>query len=357
MFSVSGMAKTILFSLDNVSDDPRPNELIVAAISRADPIWVLVSNFEKRTLEVLTALSRPMALYWKVEYMGGGFTPFPADADIDHLAYFDRLLELAERVALYTFNKWNLVNILSAFPKLRTVDSYTQPVAQKPTIHGVDVNDIRQQYYLGSQDMLLGSAGVFHQGKGFDELVQMVISLELQNDIHFLFSLITDLPSQEVKSRWRRRYGESSWWENIHVRQGSYKEWAWMCSFYQSISALLVNSRSDSWGRVVSEAIGHKTPVIVRRDDDCGTNHICDGLTMVDSFHDLSLPSLKRLVKSAERQTERLAAYVDRHYDPDLVIRTLIANLRTSTPLRQLPTFDQLLSTGAMGDVKDAVFN
>ncbi|EDN71331.1 hypothetical protein BGP_0800 [Beggiatoa sp. PS] len=355
------MAKILLQSIDHLDDYERPTPVIQESIRTTDPQWLLVGNFTGQIFDVLAGIPPSIHLYWKLEYLGNEYQPFLFDPSTCFLPpeFTEKMLRLEHHLALYTFNNWNRKNILVCFPHLSRLDFHLQPVAQKPIImvdKNNDAHNLRHKLNIGHSDVLFGVAGLLHEAKGIDEIIQGFISLPFEPHWHILLTLISDLSAGDIKRRWIQRFGTSPWFEQIHVRKGSYCEWEWMPIFYQAVDFILVNSRSDSWGRVVSEAVGCETPVIVRRAD-CGTNHIFPDITLIDSFTSLSLESLKILMKRAKQKTQGLLHYANKHYSPTVVKDKMLINLRASAPETDKKEFDRLVASGALGDIEQIIYN
>ncbi len=114
-----------------------------------------------------------------------------------------------------------------------------------------------------------------------------------------------------------------------------------MCDFYRSIDLMLVNSVSDSWGRMVSEALGAGVPTIVRRAD-CGTNHIAPGTVLVDSFGGLDAEGYTVAIHQARASAQRLSEFVNAAYSLQRTRDRLLHVLRRHMPAERQATFDTL---------------
>jgi hypothetical protein len=352
------MASVLLHSLDNLDECPRSTGEVLQEVLATAPLWLHLGNFQSRALDVLEALPGPVPVCWKIEYLGGRFSPFLADDPTAPLeGYVDRVLRRASPLLVRAFNGWNRDHISAAFPRLRDVEWLLVPLAQKPPDLSVTPEQARAAGPIPAGATLFGAAAVFHPAKGIEELCEMVLGLELRPDWHFLFTLIADEDGPGLKRRLFGHAAGSPWWQNVHVRQGAYREWPWMCAFYRAIDALLVNSRSDSWGRVVTEAVGLGTPVIVRREPDCGTNQLFGGLTLVEGFAGLSQSGLGRALSAARGCRTRLAAEASQHFAPESVTATFTNALREATPPAARPEFDRLHASGALGHLSEVIYH
>ncbi|MGH2770111.1 MAG: hypothetical protein ACRDJF_06255, partial [Actinomycetota bacterium] len=99
----------------------------------------------------------------------------------------------------------------------------------------------------------------------------------------------------------------------LHLRLGDYGEWTWMYSFYRSLDALVVNSVSESWGRMASDAMGIGVSTLVRRAA-CATNGLASGTVLVDGSWDFADETLWAAVATARERAHALRVYLKRRY-------------------------------------------
>lgn len=195
---------------------------------------------------------------------------------------------------------------------------------------------------------MLGAGGLLHPAKGIEEIVESFLRSSRDPRTHLMCSVVPDdtgETTEDIRNTWSRSYGTNGM-DRVHIRAGSYGEWPWMCGFYEALDVMLVNSVSDSWGRMVSEAVGLGVPVLVRRTG-CATNHIIPSITLVESFSDLGTATVSAAVRRAKERAPHLAAYVQQHHSLPQVRRMWLNLLRAETPPILQPRFDQLLQEAA----------
>ncbi len=202
---------------------------------------------------------------------------------------------------------------------------------------------MRRRLGIPVGDTVFGAGGLLHPSKGIEEIVAGFLRSGSDVRTHLLCSAILQEPgmtSENVRNEWRRSYGDVGM-ERVHVRVGDYCEWTWMCAFHEAVDVVLVNSVSDSCGRMVSEAFGAGVPVLVRRNG-CSTNHIAPGTILVDEFGDFFSPIFMKALDAARAAAPALAAYVHQHYSVPRVRQLFLTLLRAQTPHALRSHFDNL---------------
>src|SRR5690606_37257837 len=127
---------------------------------------------------------------------------------------------------------------------------------------------LRRQLGVAPEALLVGCGGLLHPAKGIEELVERFVRGLPEPTAHLLCALvIEDEEDTEtvIRRRWEKRFRPAAGMDRVHLRTGLYGDWEWMCAFYRAIDVMLVNSVSDSWGRMVSEPVGFGVPTLVRR--------------------------------------------------------------------------------------------
>jgi glycosyltransferase involved in cell wall biosynthesis len=330
---------SLLLELDHVGYGERPLDEIVALVSRQQPLWIRVANFFTPTFELLQALPRPTLVYWKLEFWGTDLDQFPRSDGVDPARFAEAVLRLGHHVVPYTFNEWNRAHIVSRIPVLAAHGLRVQPIAQKPLVPETAARDaLRARFGATPDDTVFGVGGLLHPAKRIEEVVAAFLRAPDDDRKRLLVQVIADQTAVELVDTWQARYGRRA---GLTVRTGDYGRWQAMAEFYRAIDCLLVNSRSESWGRMVTEAIGYGVPVVVQRAE-CATNHIVPGLVIVDDVTDWTGPERARAVARAQAQAETLAAFVERHYATPVVRRRCLEILRAATPPGRLAEFDAL---------------
>jgi len=284
-------------------------------IAAADPYSLRVANFFTENLELLKALDSPRTVLWKMEFWGTetGGEQLPRSDGVDANAYVREMMATGHDIVPYTFTAWGRERLVSVAPTLGDHVVELLPVAQRPpTPHG-------QRFTLpGAADPgsvpLVGCGGLLHPAKGIEEVVAGFLDAYPDERAHLVCALVVedDLTPADVLRRWSREFGGRDL-RRVHVRTGPYGDWAWMCDLYRSVDVMLVGSRSDSWGRMVSEPLGFGVPTVVRRAD-CGTNHLVPDLTLVDTFDSLAMDDFAAAVRQARAAAPRLAEFVRTQY-------------------------------------------
>ncbi|MFF9003577.1 hypothetical protein ACF1GW_38340 [Streptomyces achromogenes] len=335
----------LALEFDQCVQDSRSDEEIAAGIVRESPLWLRISNFFQRHLSVLRHLPPGQLILWKIEHWGNSttFDRVPASPDAIPGAYTKELLDLGHRIHPYTFTERNVSLLHEDIPLLGELDFGIVPVAQKVPVEGVSRATIRDRLNLDAADTLLGVGGMLHPAKGIDEIAVWFLRNVPDPRTHLLCCVIPfegDETEEMVRQRWERAAGVDSS-DRIHIHVGKYRQWEWMCSFYQAIDVMLVNSVSDSWGRMLSEALGFGVPTLARRAE-CATNDIVPDLLLVDGFADLSQEQFHTLVDDARERAPGIAQYVNTHYSVPVVEKKFLEMLRVRTPSEELAEFDRL---------------
>ncbi|MGH3168760.1 MAG: hypothetical protein ACRDN0_23125 [Trebonia sp.] len=292
-------------------------------------------------------MEEPQVVLWKMEFWGTD-TPYeqlPRSAGIDPDLYVKQIFATVHRIIPYTFNPWGRDRLRAAAPALREHNVELLPVAQKNPVDGRGDAGVRHSIGLNETQALVGCGGLLHPAKGIEEIVQSFLADFPDPDAHLLCSLVIEEDEEtaaDVLRRWVRRFGEDVA-RRVHVRTGQYGDWQRMCDFYRSVDLMLVNSVSDSWGRMVSEPLGAGVPTIVRRAD-CGTNHIAPGVVLVDTFQGLGTEGFSVAVRQARAARHQLAEFVNTRYSLPRVRKQLLGILRRHMPDDRLADFDRQVS-------------
>jgi hypothetical protein len=335
----------LMMALDQVEWDERPVGQIADAVRRTQPYCILVANFFPKTIEVLRELgSDPQVVLWKMEFWGRD-TPYkqiPGPDGSDPDLYVKRIVATGHRVVPYTYNEWGRDRLLALAPALADHQVEVIPIAQKVPVSEVNAEAVRRIFGVGPGQALVGCGGLLHPAKGIEEIAGSFLSDFPDKDAHLLCSVVIEedaVTSERIAREWKRQLGEAAK-RRVHVRAGPYADWTWMCGFYRSIDLMLVNSVSDSWGRMVSESLGAGVPTIVRRAD-CGTNHIAPGVVLVDSFEGLGTEGYTEAIRRAQAASQRLSEFVNASYSLGRVRDQLLHILRRHIPDERRAAFDR----------------
>ena len=231
-------------------------------------------------------------------------------------------------------------------------------IAQKSDVGQPDRAAVRSEFGVDSECTLLGTGGLLHPGKGLDDIVSWFLCKVHDPSIHLLCSVVPGEDGEterSVRQRWEKLAGTTSS-PRLHIHMGDYGEWDWMCSFYRAIDVMLINSVSDSWGRMVSEAVGFRVPTLVRRAH-CATNHIFPDIALVNEFADLSLDEFESAVRKARENASFLCEYAHRFYGCSVVRDQLIDLLRTLTPSDRLGEFSRISQQPRSLDLLDRLMD
>lgn len=260
-------ARRLVLPLDHIQWDSRGIDEIATCISCERPLWIRIANFFERTLELLRVLEHQQLILWKVEFWGT-HTPFgnvPSSADVDPASYAKKLFSIGHQVVPYTFNEWNRARLSALVPMFMRHRLEVLPVAQKAPVPSEGRAEVRNRFRLGSTTPLLGAGGLLHPAKGIEEIVRGFLHTYPDLRAHLLCSLVVEDEkdtAETVRQRWSSAFGEAGM-DRVHIRTGVYGEWSWMCAFYGALDLMLINSISDSWGRMVAESLGFCIPTLI----------------------------------------------------------------------------------------------
>lgn len=322
--------------------DPRATEAIAEETCGLRPLWLRIANFFGRTLDVLRRLPPGQLVVWRIEHWGLD-TPFdrvPASVGLDPATYVDDLLNLGHTVMPYTYTAPAREALKDDVPSLPDLD--VVPVALKPPVLGAGRHATRAKFGISPAAIVLGGGGLLHPAKGLNEIATSFLRAGLGPDVHLLMSVVDEEGAGAVEQRqeWLAEAGLATS-ANLHVKASGYGGWEWMCDFYHAVDVVLINSVSDSWGRMVSEPLGLGVPVIVRRAR-CGTNYIDADVVLVDGFTDLGSDSFWSCVGLARSRAPQLAASGHQRCGQPVVRRRFLSILRSRTPPGRLDEFDRL---------------
>ncbi|ATL69934.1 glycosyltransferase family protein [Nocardia terpenica] len=335
----------LALEFDQFGWDVRTDEEIAKSIVEESPLWLRISNCFERHLSLLRHLPPGQLILWKLEHWGNSttFDRVPVSPDTNPQSYTKELLSLGHRIYPYTFTERNRDLLHHDIPQLCDLDFGIVPLAQKAPVEGVSRTTLRNRLNLDSADTLLGAGGMLHPTKGIDEIAVWFLRNVQDPRTHLLCCVIPfedGVTEDQIRRRWEQTAGvESS--HRLHIHIGAYRQWEWMCSFYQAVDVMLVNSVSDSWGRMLSEAVGFGVPTLTRRAE-CATNDIVPDLVLVNDFANLSYGEFCALVDDARDRAPRLARFVGKHYAGPVVAEAFLEMLRARTPSELWAEFDRL---------------
>jgi glycosyltransferase involved in cell wall biosynthesis len=352
-FELGAEPQTLIASCLEVQEDPRTLAAISEDLAQKAPLWIAIANFQPRALELLEALPRPYNIYWRIEFMGARARPFLSSATVDPANFATRVMALGHHVIAYSFNDWNRVNTIERLPALRGAPFEVQPIAQKPVPRDApELAFDKASLGVAARTPLIGAAGVHEPGKCIDEVAYWILEhASHAQPLAGLFFLITDDHPDDVIATWRSHVGSNEH-AQLFVRRGDYKEWAAMQAFYQAVDVVVINSISDSWGRIVSEAAGAGTPVLIRQGD-CGADKILPGAQLFDALHAMSAQDFMQRARLASAFAPSAKAYVDEHYGAAQVKTAWLSNLASRTPPDQRRHLERLIAEEALGDLPD----
>lgn len=350
----------LIRDFDDIEWRPRSDEMLRADLSDHRPLWNRLANFYERNLSFLDLLPPGRLVLWKLEHWGGS-TPYdrvPMSPGVLPNEYAERMLASGHRIVPYTFTERNVRLLKFDLPALAGVEIPVIPIAQKKRAFDPVVLELRSRFGIARSDRLLGVGGQLDptKGKGLDELVCWFLQGNMDAHTHLLCTVIPSRDEADpdlIRARWQSLAGVRSS-ERLHIQVSDYGEWPWMCAFYSELDALLVNSVSDSWGRMVSEAMGFGVPALIRRAD-CATNLIAPGCVLVDGFDGLSTADFESALREARRRAPGIADFVNARYGRSAVARHTIDVLRAYTPPDLLAEFDRLVGLPISMDLLDTL--
>lgn len=267
----------------------------------------------------------------------------PASPRVDPVAFADELFALGHHVVPYTFNEWGRERLSTLIPALRRRPVALLPIAQKTPVASESRKSLRGRLGVTPDVLLVGCGGLMHPAKGIEEIVERFLRGFPNPTAHLSCALVVEDEEDTeaaIRRRWAKRFGPAAGTGRVHLHTGSYGGWESMCAFYRAIDVTLVNSVSDSWGRMVSEPVGFGVPMLIRRAD-CGTNHIVPGLVLVDDFAGLSSPELDVLIRTARDRSDQLAGYVRQRYALPVVRQQWLDLLREQTTPERRAAFEE----------------
>ena len=337
----------LIRDFDDIDWRPRTDDFFRRDLARHGPLWLRIANFYERNISFLELLPPGQLVLWKMEHWGGS-TPFdhvPATAGLNLDGYVQKVLSLGHRISPYTFTERNVELLRTDIPCLRDLDIAVLPIAQKPLDFESTVLELRTELGIGAEELLLGAGGLGEpsRGKGLDELACWFLSTVRDPATHLLCTVIPDgdgFTAESLRARWEFQAGVLSS-PRLHIRISDYGSWPWMCSFYSEINAMLINSVSDSWGRMAAEAIGFGVPTLIRRAN-CATNDIVADPVLVDAYAGMSEDRFRSLLARATDRSAAQARFVNRNYNIPRVRGLLLALLARKTPAELLPELDRL---------------
>lgn len=337
----------LAMDFDHVEWDERSDRQILDSIHQVGPVWLRMANFFERSLRILKALPPGQLVLWKLEHWGAT-TPFdrvPASSGVNAHSYATELFDLSHRVVPYTFTSEAREMLVRDVPALLSEEIAVIPVAQKKPVAGETRNEVRMRLGVRADDLLLGCGGLLHPAKGLDELAVNFLRSCGDRKIHLLCSAIPipeddGLTESVQRGRWERLAGRTDS-SRLHICVSDYGHWSWMCSFYRAIDVMLVNSISDSWGRMVAEPLGFGVPTVVR-EAACATNHLAPDLVIVPGFDDFTDSGMWEAVSLAQHRSFKLADYVQGNFGLSTVRDQVLRLMRRRTPSGLLAKFDDL---------------
>jgi hypothetical protein len=303
--------------------------------------WLRLRNVEPLYLERVVPLS-PLRLLWKLEHMGcePGVQPYLGGSvrEVERLAA--ALVDSGHTTVVYTFTSQARSRLRAEIPALDRLPLEVIPLAQRkllatpPLRRGPGLN--------------LGAGGIADPAKGLDQVVRWFTDRWQCSDAATLtLAVIPRLDGQSAADvldelRVDPRLVQRG---QVRVLVGDYGQWPRMCAFYRSLDAMIVNSRADSWGRMLSEAIGWGVPTLVRRAA-CGTNFAWRGLALFDDLEDVSQAEFLALLDRARAAAPGLRRDAHRHYALDRVLDVAVGALLRHTEPKYQPEVRRLAGEG-----------
>ncbi|WP_433655061.1 hypothetical protein ACQPW1_29565 [Nocardia sp. CA-128927] len=331
-------------SYDDLEWNRRTDQEIYLEIQRQRPMWLRIGNFYRRNLSLLRMLPPGQLVLWKLEHFGddaANAVRMLISSGLQPESFVAELFASGHTIVPYTFTTTGRDNLVRDVPLLRTMDIQILPLAHNMLIRRAGRTELRASLGLGEDDILVGAGGRLFPEKGIDEIATWFLRQRI--DAHLLCSAIPADDRQSVESvriDWQTRSGTSDS-ARLHLRFGHYDQPDWMSSFYAAIDVMLVNSMTDSWGRMASEAITLGVPAIVRRAD-CGTNELAPNVVLVNGFEQLSTAEFAAAFDQARKRASRLQEYMAAHYDISVVRRQFHELLREYVPASHRAEFIDL---------------
>ncbi len=334
----------LILELDHIEWDQRSTSEILAEITATRPLWLRVANFYQRTLEILDRLPPSQLVLWRVEYWGRDkrFPQVPSSDGVDLISYANQLMDLGHRIVPYTYLAWNRQYLIDLVPPLAGRPFHLLPVAQKPTAPVPDRAAVRDALELPRDAFVYGVGGLNHPAKRIEEVIAAFVRSCPEQERWLLVSLIDEdcQTADDIAAQWTNWLAPADL-SRVRIRVGQYGQWEWMCEFYRAVDVLMVNSLCESWCRMVSEALGFATALLVRRAP-CASNHVAPDAVLVDDFENLSKASFEAAIGEAQRRAKALQQYVQDNFALPVVREMCLRLMRSNTPPHDHAVFDRL---------------
>jgi len=331
-------------------------EDIAADITRVDPLWVRIANFYELTPFLLARLPRTRVL-WRMEYMGddAGDWKFPGSFGTDPDRLVSDGVSQGHRIVAYAYTDWNLSRLRSVIPSLGGVEALeVLPVAQKSLGRADESGVVRQRLGIPADSTVVGAIGAASQLKGIPEIVEGFLRTCIDPRVHLLCSLVlpAGVSEGDVRHFWTRLMPGSVGLDRVHFRAGRRGEWAVMQDIYRACDLVVVNSRSESWCRVLSEAVSLGVPVVVRASP-CATNNIFPTVLIRARVDDFSAMTLADTIEEAASRASGLRAYAFRQYEKSLVRDRFLDVLRRGLDEAESVAFCAALTSSSLVEELD----
>jgi glycosyltransferase involved in cell wall biosynthesis len=316
----------------------------VAEVMRTQPMWLRVTDFFQRTLDVLEGLPTATHVLWRISHRGlaDGVVPLTGSPGVNPARYAESMLGSVHHVVPYTFVDGNIRPLLSLAPALHDAGLRLLPIAQKEPVPGAGRDWVRRTIGVASSATLYGVAGRLDPTKGVEDVVEGFVRTCHDHNSWLLASVVIDdddqLDAATVWSGWSRRFAEENL-RRVRLRVSRYIDWSWMCEFYRAVDVVLVDAVSASRGRSVAEPLGFGVPVVVRRAA-CATNHVAPGVVRLDRFDDFGAHHFLAAVAEARRRAPGLRHFVQRQQSIAAVRERFRRLMRRATAPPLLPVFD-----------------
>lgn len=352
-------AGRLIFGVDDLAHDDGPATAdLVAEIMLAQPMWLRVTDFFQRTLDVLERLPNTTHVLWRIGHRGAapGVVPLAGSPGVDPARYAETLLGSGHQVVPYTFIAGNISPLIRLAPALHDVGLRLLPLAQQEPAIGAGREAARRTIGIVNSATLYGVAGTLDPAKGVAEVVEAFARTCHDDNSWLLVSVVVDddsLDAAAVWSGWSDKFAGADL-RRVRLRVSRRGDWAWMCEFYRAVDVVLVDVVSASRGRSVAEPLGLGVPVVARRAP-CATNHVAPGVVLLDRFDDFGGHHFLSAVAEARRRAPGLRHFVQRQQSIPVVRERFRRLMRRATADHLIPTFDAYSAEPAQLAALDAL--
>ena len=337
-------AGRLIFGVDELAHDDGPAiGDMVSEILQVEPIWLRVTDFFPRTLDLLARIPPATHVLWRISYRGTAATvaPLAGAPDVNPARYAETLLGAGHHVVPYTFIDGNIRPLVKLAPALHQAGLRLLPIAQKAPVAGAGRDWVRRTVGIGNSATLYGVAGRLDPAKGVAEVVEAFARTCRDHDSWLLASVVVDddtLDAKAVWAGWSSQFAGADL-RRVRLRVSRHGDWSWMCEFYRAVDVVLVDAVSASRGRSVAEPLGFGVPVVARRAA-CATNNVAPGVVLLDRFDDFGGHHFLAAVAEARRRAPGLRHFVQRQQSIPAVRERFRRLMRRATAPPLLPRFD-----------------